>query len=208
MSVTSATTSLSSNVSSHVSSDALRGHGSDEGPVELRDPPALPVRIDAFEGRVVSESARNRAVVDDFYRAFERKDGAAMTAAYAPSASFSDPVFPSLKNGEPGAMWRMLCKSEDLKLRHEIVKADGDTVVARWVANYTFAGRDIENHVTATIKLKDGKIVSHTDQFDMSRWLEQAYGMATYLPFAEHILGGVTRHVAKNRLESFIAGGG
>jgi ketosteroid isomerase-like protein len=162
-------------------------------------------RVDNFVGVPVSEGERNRKVVDDFYKAFERKDGAAMTAAYAPNAKFSDPVFPKLENGKGAAMWRMLCKSDELKVRHEILKVDGDTVTARWVANYKFLGNDIENHVTSTIKLKDGKIVDHKDSFDMSKWLGQAYGMAAKLPFAEHVLGGITRHVAGNRLDNFIA---
>lgn len=165
-------------------------------------------RIDAFTGPAQSEAARNKKTVDDFYKAFARKDGAAMTAAYAPGATFSDKVFPNLKGSEPGAMWRMLCKSDELRILHEIVKAEGDTVTARWIANYKFLGNDIENHVTATIKLKDGKIVAHKDDFDMKKWLAQAYGFAARLPFAEHVLGGITRHVAGNRLRDFIANGG
>jgi hypothetical protein len=102
----------------------------------------------------------------------------------------------------------MLCQSDDLQVRHTIVKAEGNTVVAKWIANYTFNGNPIENHVTATFQMKDGKIVSHKDSFDMSRWLEQAFPMASYLPFADHVLTGVTRHVAGNRLDSFIANGG
>ena len=162
-------------------------------------------RVDNFVGAPISEGERNRKVVDDFYKAFARKDGAAMTAAYASNAKFSDPVFPKLENGKGAAMWRMLCRSDELKVRHEILKVDGDTVTARWVANYKFLGNDIENTVTSTIKLKDGKIVDHKDSFDMSRWLGQAYGMAAKLPFAEHVLGGITRHVAGNRLDNFIA---
>ena len=167
-----------------------------------------PPRVDAFDGRVPTQAERNTKVVDDFYKAFAKKDGQAMTAAYAPNAVFSDPVFPKLTNGKGPAMWRMLCQSEDLKLRHEIVKVDGDTVTAKWIANYTFAGRPIENHVTARIKLQDGKIVQHEDSFDMKAWLRQAYGAAARLPFAETVLGGITRHVAGNRLDAFIAKGG
>jgi ketosteroid isomerase-like protein len=185
----------------HVSS-ATSGRIPRPAVLDTPTPAATPARVDNFVGAPVSD---NRKVVSDFYKAFERKDGAAMSAAYAPNATFSDPVFPSLKNGKGAAMWRMLCQSEDLKVRHEIVKVDGDTVTAKWVANYKFLGNDIENHVTSTIKLKDGKIVDHKDAFDMKAWLGQAYGMAAKLPFAEHVLGGITRHVAGNRLDSFIA---
>ena len=75
--------------------------------------PSSSGRVDNFVGVPVSEGERNRKVVDDFYNAFERKDGAGMSAAYAPNAKFSDPVFPKLENSKGAAMWRMLCKSDE-----------------------------------------------------------------------------------------------
>ena len=38
----------------------------------------------------------NLALLDTFYAAFARLDGAAMAQCYAPDASFSDPVFVGL----------------------------------------------------------------------------------------------------------------
>ena len=62
-------------------------------------------------------SARPRAVpgavdelIERFYAAFDRKDGDAMAACYAPGARFSDPVFGELRGEQPGAMWRMLLR--------------------------------------------------------------------------------------------------
>ena len=149
-------------------------------------------------------------VVDDFYAAFERKDGKAMTAAYAPTARFSDKVFPSLDGAGAGAMWRMLTRSKDLKTKHEIVKVEGDTVTARWIANYPApgTGRPVENHVTATIKVKDGKIVDHKDDFDMNKWVRMAFGGVAALPFVSGALAGITRHLAGRQLKSVIADGG
>ena len=49
----------------------------------------------------------NAELITRFYTALSRLDGAAMAACYADDATFSDPVFPGLKNGEPGKMWRM-----------------------------------------------------------------------------------------------------
>ncbi len=50
----------------------------------------------------------NDELIQRFYAAFARRDGDAMAECYVPSAHFSDPVFVDLKDGEPGAMWRML----------------------------------------------------------------------------------------------------
>jgi hypothetical protein len=103
-------------------------------------------------------------------------------------------------------MWRMLCGNKGLRVRHEIVKAEGDVVVALWVANDTFSktGRDIENHVTSTLRLKDGRIVEQHDSFDMRSWLRQAYGPATLIPFAEPVLTHVTRRAAASKLQAFV----
>ena len=50
----------------------------------------------------------NAELIQRFYSALSRLDGAAMAACYTAEASFSDPVFQGLNNGEPGKMWRML----------------------------------------------------------------------------------------------------
>lgn len=151
-----------------------------------------------------------REVVDDFYAAFGRKDGAAMTAAYAPNAHFSDKVFPSLDGPKAGAMWRMLTNSPELKVEHKILKVEGDTVTAQWIARYPApgTGRPVENHVTATLEVRDGKIVDHKDDFDMEKWTHMAFGGIAKLPFMSGVLAGVTRHLAGRQLEKFVEGGG
>ena len=42
-------------------------------------------------------------VVERFYAAFDRRDGEAMAAAYAPDGHFKDPVFGDLTGAEAGA---------------------------------------------------------------------------------------------------------
>ena len=57
----------------------------------------------------MSEQAlANKQLIERFYDAFNRHDGDAMAACYAPGARFYDPVFQELRGEEPGAMWRML----------------------------------------------------------------------------------------------------
>src|SRR5436189_149274 len=59
----------------------------------------------------------NEELIDRFYAAFGARDGAAMSALYAPDARFSDPVFTDLTGDEPGAMWRMLTgRATDLRI--------------------------------------------------------------------------------------------
>ena len=54
-------------------------------------------------------------LIERFYAAFDRRDGDAMAACYAPDARFSDPVFGRLDAQQTGAMWEMLTsRAEDL----------------------------------------------------------------------------------------------
>ena len=51
--------------------------------------------------------------IERFYAAFDRRDGTAMAAMYAPDGHFRDPVFGDLTGAEAGAMWRMLTRIAD-----------------------------------------------------------------------------------------------
>jgi ketosteroid isomerase-like protein len=121
----------------------------------------------------------NLELIERFYAAFDRRDGEAMAACYAPDAQFRDPVFGQLDAAATGAMWRMLT-SRATDLRVELVEheADGDRGSARWTAHYTFTqtGRPVVNHVRAQFRFADGLIVEHIDRFSFYRWARQALG--------------------------------
>ena len=122
----------------------------------------------------------NEALLRDFYDAFSRRDGAAMAAAYAEDARFSDPVFPDLDGAAAGAMWQMLTESgDDLRVEADGFEADDTTGRARWQAYYGFGPqkRPVHNIITATFTFRDGKIATHRDDFDFWRWSRQALGL-------------------------------
>ncbi len=121
----------------------------------------------------------NAELVTRFYTAFQRRDGAGMTACYAPGVVFSDPVFPHLEGAHAGAMWRMLCeRGADLDVKFRDVVADDARGSAHWDAEYTFTqtGRKVLNRIDATFEFSGGAIVRHTDSFDLHRWARQALG--------------------------------
>ena len=114
-------------------------------------------------------------VVQRFYAAFDRRDGEAMAACYAPGAHFQDPVFGDLTGEEAGAMWRMLTRTaRDLKVE----LAEHDAQSAHWIARYTFSatGRPVVNDVRATFRIEDDLIVDHVDRFSFWKWSRQALG--------------------------------
>ncbi len=121
----------------------------------------------------------NAQLIHNFYSAFQKRDAETMAACYAPDVSFSDPVFPNLQGQEAGDMWRMLLsRSVDLDLVFDGVEADEQQGKAHWVATYTFSqtGRKVVNDIHARFVFRNGKIVRHTDQFDLWKWSRQALG--------------------------------
>jgi ketosteroid isomerase-like protein len=118
-------------------------------------------------------------LIERFYAAFDRRDGDAMAACYAPDATFSDPVFGQLDAAQAGAMWRMLTgRAEDLRVELVEHEADGDRGSARWIARYTFTqtGRPVVNDVRARFQFRDGLFAEHVDRFGFWGWARQALG--------------------------------
>jgi ketosteroid isomerase-like protein len=120
----------------------------------------------------------NEDLIERLYDAFARRDGEEMAACYGPTARFSDPVFTDLKDGEPGAMWRMLTgRANDLTVKLAERQADDARGTAHWRADYTFrTGRRVHNDVHAEFRFEDGLIVEHRDRFSFYAWARQALG--------------------------------
>jgi uncharacterized protein len=157
-----------------------------------------------------SERRANDVLIERFYTAFDAHDGAAMAACYAPSASFSDPVFPDLEGSEPGAMWRMLTgQSKDLRVELLAHDAEDDRGAAEWRATYTFTrtGRPVVNNVNASFRFADGLIVEHRDDFDLHAWARQALGMTGLLLGWTPMVRNGVRKQARASLDEFIARG-
>ncbi len=147
-------------------------------------------------------------LIERFYAAFDRKDGAAMAACYTADARFSDPAFGELRGAEPGAMWRMLTgQARDLSVELVERSADGATGAARWIARYTFTqtGRPVTNDVLARFRFADGRIAEHDDAFSFHAWSRQALGAPGLLLGWTPVLRASVRRRARASLEQFMA---
>lgn len=150
-------------------------------------------------------------LIERFYQAFQKRDGAAMARCYHPEVHFSDPAFPDLRGARAGAMWTMLCaKGKDLRLEYRDVQADDRTGSAHWEAWYTFSktGRPVHNQIDARFEFRDGLIVRHQDRFDFHRWASQALGPAGRLLGGFGFLRRKVQAMAAKGLDEFIARGG
>ncbi len=122
----------------------------------------------------------NAEIISRFYTAFQQKDYQGMNACYSDDIVFSDPAFGLLRGDEAKYMWEMLCKNaKDFSLTFsDIQLLDEEYATCKWTATYTFSqtGRKVVNHIKAFMKLKDGKIIEHSDAFPLSKWAGQALG--------------------------------
>jgi len=153
-------------------------------------------------------SQDHEALIETFYEAFTRRDAETMASCYHDDVVFSDPVFPDLKGWRAGAMWRMLCeRGKDLELTYSGISASGDTGRAHWEADYTFSatGRKVHNVIDASFRFADGKIIEHTDVFDLWAWTRQALGAPGVLLGWTPIIQGKVRGQAAKGLDQYIA---
>ncbi|TKD03962.1 nuclear transport factor 2 family protein [Polyangium fumosum] len=152
----------------------------------------------------------NQALIEQFYRAFQKRDAEGMIACYHPDVAFSDAVFVGLRAAEARGMWRMLCeRGKDLTLEFSDARADDSTGSAHWEARYSFSatGRQVHNVIDASFEFRDGKIIRHTDRFDLGRWTRMALGLPGlvlgWTPFFQNAVRkkarkGLADYMAKN----------
>ncbi len=139
-------------------------------------------------------------LITHFYTSFQNKDYVAMQECYDDNATFSDAVFENLDAYQVRAMWEMLCKrGKDLNIQFRDIKATDESGTVEWIANYTFTstGNHVENRIKATFIFKDGKIVSHNDDFDFYHWARQALGLKGlllgWMPFVHNKVKATAR---------------
>lgn len=122
----------------------------------------------------------NTAIISKFYTAFQQLDYKTMNDCYSDDIVFNDPAFGLLRGEEAKSMWEMLCKNaKDFSLTFSNIQLlDDEYATCNWTATYTFSktGRRVVNHIKAFMKLKDGKIIEHSDAFKLSKWAAQALG--------------------------------
>lgn len=145
----------------------------------------------------------NKQVIEKFYSAFQRLDYKTMQSCYSDDIVFSDPVFMVLKGDEVRSMWEMLCKNaRDFSLTFsDIELIDDEYATCSWTANYIFSktGNRVVNQIKSFMRLKDGKIIEHSDGFRLSTWAAQALGWKGVLfGWTGFMKRGIQKNARKN----------
>ena len=150
----------------------------------------------------------NQEVVERFYNAFQRLDYTTMQSCYSEEIIFNDPAFGILRGDDAKAMWEMLCRNaKDFSLTYSNIQLlDDEYTTCQWVASYTFSktGRKVVNRIKAHMRIKDGKIIEHTDQFDIWKWSRQALGLSGWLLGWSGYMKSKIRVNAHKSLDKFI----
>ncbi len=127
----------------------------------------------------------NERLIRHFYESFAQNNADEMIACYHDKIEFSDPAFGLLKGDEAKNMWKMLVErgKGNIKIEYKNISVNGDNGSADWTADYIFSktGRKVFNRIHAEFEFQDGKIIRHTDTFDVWKWSKQALGLTGYL---------------------------
>jgi len=101
----------------------------------------------------------------------------------------------------------MLCRNaKNFTLIFNSIDVDDEYCTCNWIATYTFSktGRRVVNKVKAHMRIQNGKITEHTDEFDLYKWSRQALGLTGLLLGWSGYLKNKIRHDAKKRLYEFM----
>lgn len=126
----------------------------------------------------------NKGLIQKFYNSFAAGNSEGMISCYHDNIQFEDPAFGKLQGEDAKLMWEMLLsRNTSLKINFSDVEANEYNGSVNWIAEYAFAqtGRNVINKISAQFEFADGKIIKHTDYFDLWKWTQQALGWKGYL---------------------------
>lgn len=150
----------------------------------------------------------NTDLIQKFYTSFSQFDLEGMVACYHKNVEFHDPAFGTLKGERAVKMWAMLISRKKVikEVRFSNVRAGEKNGSADWVAEYEYGPkkRKVVNKVHAVFQFQDGKIIKHTDQFDLWKWSGQALGSAGYLLGWSSFLQKKIQKETNRRLDVFM----
>ena len=151
-----------------------------------------------------NESAQNKALIQTFYTAFQKKDHQTMAQCYHPEAYFKDEAF-ELTGKDIGCMWHMLCeRGKDMTMEFSVTEEAGK-ISAHWEPKYSFSqtGRFVHNIIDAEFEFRDGKIIKHIDSFSFWSWSRQALGAPGLLLGWTPLLRNKVSKMAMGNLKKF-----
>ena len=150
----------------------------------------------------------NEQTISEFYSSFAKGDYQQMISFYHKQATFQDPAFGKLDHKRVTKMWQMLLsnKSASPRISFTNISAEKDKGSAHWKAIYFYGPkkRKVVNDIQASFTFKEGKIIKHTDDFDIWKWSRQALGPVGYLLGWTPFMKKKIQSLANKKLDDFI----
>ncbi len=147
-------------------------------------------------------------LITKFYTAFAAGNAADMNACYHSDILFQDPAFGKLRGERAKNMWLMLLsnKSANTRISYSNIMASESVGHATWKAEYVYgkSKRPVVNKIQANFKFKEGKIIEHTDTFDLWNWSRQALGVPGYMLGWSAYMRTKIQQTTKDRLDKYM----
>lgn len=122
----------------------------------------------------------NTQLIERFYSSFAQGNVEGMLSCYHAEVIFRDPAFGELKGERAFGMWKMLLanRTAATRISFDGIEVFGNKGKANWQAEYLFGSkkRKVVNKIYAEFIIENGKIIRHTDSFDLWKWSRQAIG--------------------------------
>ncbi|ADY28478.1 limonene-1,2-epoxide hydrolase [Cellulophaga lytica] len=151
----------------------------------------------------------NQELIKKFYTSFSNADVNGMLSCYHDNIIFTDPAFGTLKGDRAKAMWQMLLSKSNggTQITFNTIKTNKNTGSVHWKAVYNYGPkkRSVVNNITANFTFLDGKIIEHTDSFNLWKWSKQALGISGYLLGWSSFLKTKIQTKTNNLLDKFIS---
>ncbi|WKB82159.1 nuclear transport factor 2 family protein [Cellulophaga lytica] len=151
----------------------------------------------------------NYELIEKFYTSFSNADVNGMLSCYHNNIVFTDPAFGTLKGDRAKAMWQMLLSRSNggTQITFSSITTNENKGSVNWKAVYTYGPkkRNVVNNVTASFTFLDGKIIKHTDSFNLWNWSKQALGTSGYLLGWSSFFKSKIQTKTNNLLDKFIS---
>jgi len=122
----------------------------------------------------------NIEILQDFYKAYEKRNLHEISKFYHSDVEFYDHAFGILNKNELISMWSMLFNKafKDLSIEVSNIKIENNKGFAHIECDYiyTITGRKVRNIIDTTIEFKNNKRIKQTDIFNLKDWAKQSLG--------------------------------
>jgi hypothetical protein len=139
------------------------------------------VRMSSPTEAPTNNQTANQLIVR-FFEAYNQNDWQSIARCYHDKASFSDPIYPDLREESIVYLWfDRLATRKKVDLKFRVVFADERKVQVEWSGLSPLHGRSVRINGLSTFALWDEAIVRHVDEYSFVDWSRQALGWKAWL---------------------------